>query len=192
MMKSSLFQGYSKLLTKYPLTTKCTTSGLIAGCGDLISQSMLSSNKENGGMDINWTRFLTFTTLGTFYVAPVLHLWYGYLGKTIIGATPRAVFSRVFADQLIFAPLFVPSFFTMLSLLQGNVQELPQQLQNEWWKTVQVNWTLWIPAQMVNFRFVPLQYQVLFSNGVGLIWNIYLSHVSFRKMENEIEVKENM
>ena len=31
---------------------------------------------------------------------------------------------------------------------------------------------------MVNFWFMPLQYQVLFSNFVGLFWNIILSYIA--------------
>lgn len=33
----------------------------------------------------------------------------------------------------------------------------------------------------VNFRFVPTKYQVLYSNGVGFFWNIYLSFQSFKE-----------
>lgn len=37
------------------------------------------------------------------------------------------------------------------------------------------NWGLWAPAMLFNFKFVPGPWQVLFSNCVGFIWNIYLS-----------------
>jgi hypothetical protein len=40
------------------------------------------------------------------------------------------------------------------------------------------NWCVWIPAQMINFGFVPLQFQVLFNNALGLFWNAYLSYSS--------------
>jgi protein Mpv17 len=40
------------------------------------------------------------------------------------------------------------------------------------------NWSLWIPAQVINFRFVPGKFQVLFSNVVALAWNVYLSFMS--------------
>lgn len=32
----------------------------------------------------------------------------------------------------------------------------------------------------LNFRAVPPTYQVLFSNGVGFVWNMYLSYQSFK------------
>jgi protein Mpv17 len=43
---------------------------------------------------------------------------------------------------------------------------------------IQANFALWIPAQIVNFSLVPLNYQVLFGNVVALLWNVYLSWVN--------------
>jgi FtsH-binding integral membrane protein len=45
------------------------------------------------------------------------------------------------------------------------------------------NWGLWIPAQIVNFRFVPGKFQVLYSNVVALLWNVYLSYFQASKRE---------
>lgn len=39
-----------------------------------------------------------------------------------------------------------------------------------------VNWGLWIPAQVINFRFVPVKFQVLYSNVIALLFNAYLSY----------------
>jgi protein Mpv17 len=37
------------------------------------------------------------------------------------------------------------------------------------------NWKIWPAANALSFAVVPLQYRVLFSNMVALVWNIYLS-----------------
>ena len=62
-------------------------------------------------------------------------------------------------------------------------QELPSALaavRSDWWPVVTANWKLWVPAQLVNFGVVPLHFQVLFANGVALVWNVYLSHMTHR------------
>lgn len=43
------------------------------------------------------------------------------------------------------------------------------------------NWSLWLPAQCINFRFVPNKFQVLYSNVIALIWNVYLSYSQTQK-----------
>ena len=35
-----------------------------------------------------------------------------------------------------------------------------------------------IPAQAVNFFFVPVQFQVLASNWIALVWNTYMSYIN--------------
>ena len=40
------------------------------------------------------------------------------------------------------------------------------------------NWILWIPVQICNFYYVPTKYQVLTSNCVAFVWNMYLSFMT--------------
>ena len=170
---TGLRQKYLNLLETNPLMTKSITSGILAGAGDFLCQRLIE-----GSPDLNWKRFCTFTFLGTVYVGPALHVWYGALGRHLPGASTRAVLSRLAADQFVFAPCFVASFFSALLVLDGKPQEISMKLQNDWWPTTQANWSVWIPAQFINFRYVPPQFQVLFANFVGLVWNSYLSFVS--------------
>jgi hypothetical protein len=44
-----------------------------------------------------------------------------------------------------------------------------------------------VPAQLLNFRFVPGNLQVLFANVVGLFWNSYLSYVSHLSHDKDHE-----
>lgn len=90
----------------------------------------------------------------------------------------QAVAKRLALDQLGFAPTFLPIFFTALLTLEGDVAKVPKKIEEEWWPAVKTNWVVWVPAQLLNFRFVPGNLQVLFSNVVGLFWNSYLSFIS--------------
>lgn len=83
-----------------------------------------------------------------------------------------------------FAPCFIPTFMASLSVLEGDAAAIPARLRTSWWPAVSSNWLLWIPAQLVNFRFVPLHYQVLFANCVGFIWNIVLSFQASRELQS--------
>lgn len=57
-------------------------------------------------------------------------------------------------------------FFGML-LLQGKPGLIRPKLEQDLFETVRANWILWVPAQYLNFRFVPLTLQVRPALGGG-------------------------
>lgn len=168
---SLLLAWYSKRLETHPLTTKGVTSGLISATGDVICQYLTSPDEP---WDL--TRTAHFLFMGTFWVAPITHVWYDALSTRIIpGARSRTkVFQRLMLDQFGMAPLFVPSFMAGLWILEGR-DKIWEPLLEVAPEVIQANWALWIPAQVVNFSLIPLNYQVLFSNVVALVWTVYFS-----------------
>ena len=47
---------------------------------------------------------------------------------------------------------------------------------------VQVNWALWVPAQYINFKFVPPNLRVLAVTITALVWNVYMSYQSHKEV----------
>jgi protein Mpv17 len=43
--------------------------------------------------------------------------------------------------------------------------------------TLESNYKIWPAAQLVNFYLVPLRFRVVFSNAVGLVFNVILSGI---------------
>ena len=172
---------YAKKLDTNPLITKCVTSGIVAGSGDLICQYIIhwkQGNRDGGETSFvpDWIRTGRFSLLGFGLIAPVVHHWYGFLMTKLPGNTITAAFQRLFCEQILFAPLFIPTFMTSLMMLEGkDISSISSILEREAPAVVVSNWSLWIPAMFINFRFIPAPWQVLYSNCVGLIWNAYLS-----------------
>ena len=48
---------------------------------------------------------------------------------------------------------------------------------------VLANWTLWVPVQFLDFRFVPPQLTVAAANVCAVVWNVILSLLSHAKVE---------
>ena len=189
---------YSTKLDTHPIVTKCLTSGLVSALGDLICQSLTLPAKDNSSSssapsssaEPKWDMQRTgrFAALGALWVGPILHFWYGALFQ----ALSKRVVARVAVDQFGFAPLFVTSFLSLLWTWEGeSPSTLGPRLQENVPSIVVANWALWIPAQTINFHFVPVKYHVLFSNFVALAWNAYLSYTSHeskpRKEEDSID-----
>lgn len=173
VQSNNLWVEYNRLLREKPLITKSITSGVIAFIADIACQKAMASDKES---KIDWKRTAKFTTMNLVLVGPTLHYWYGFLMAKIPGTTTLSAVYRVACDQFLFAPFFIiPAIFSFSSLLDGTPEKIPERLKADWAPTLVANFALWVPAQFINFKLVPAQFQVLFANMVGLVWNVYLS-----------------
>ncbi|KAG7400485.1 hypothetical protein PHYBOEH_005513 [Phytophthora boehmeriae] len=181
-----VWTSYASLLETHPLRTKIISGGVIAGVGDLSCQLVIEANE--GAAKIDFRRAAIFTLLGGVLVSPVLHVWYGFLGSRVPGVSTAAVAKRLALDQLGFAPTFLCVFLSSLLTLEGEAETIPDKLGADWWPATKANWGVWVPAQILNFRFVPGSMQVLFSNVVGLAWNMYLSYISHLEVPKSIDV----
>lgn len=199
---TTLLQWYSSMLDKYPLLTKGITSGFIAGLGDVLCQYM------NSWSEYDWKRTFRFGFLGSCYIAPGCHVWYNVLAKSFplsaataaSSSTMMIVMKRVFCDQILFSPVFLVGWMTVLwnledamntdSTIDGsdNNNDSNSEITSDYIDRMVAtlpniliaNWLLWIPVQTINFKYVPTKYLVLVSNCVALIWNGYLSYATSR------------
>ncbi|UPQ98643.1 Mpv17/PMP22 family protein [Chloropicon primus] len=177
-----LLAWYLALVDKHPIPMKLATTAFLNFAGDLICQLTL----EDG--PFNYRRSATFTFLGLALVAPALHFWYLNLSKfvTTLGLTSnKAALVSVLCDQLVFSPVFIGTFLSCLTCLEGKPAEIIPRLKAGWLDSLVLNWKIWVPFQLVNFRFVPQNYQVLFANLVALIWNTGLSFIANKSKKEE-------
>lgn len=172
-----LWDIYMRWVERYPLLTKGATCAVLNAVGDVTSQVFVEKNAA-----VDFHRLMVFSALGAFLVAPALHFWYLTLSKIVTAVGTRGAILRLAADQLAFAPFFNALFISVLMTVEGKSNQIIPKLQQDLIPTVQANWLLWVPAQFVNFRYVPQNLQVLFANMVALIWNTYLSFASHKEV----------
>lgn len=127
------------------------------------------------------TRFMSYG----FFMAPVQFLWFGFLSRTfpLTKKNPSIpALKRVAVDQLMFAPFGMLSsfmcrqtranqlrtglvcFFTFMTVAEGGGRRaLSRKFQDVYVPTLKANYVIWPAVQILNFRVVPIQFQIVCS-----------------------------
>ncbi|KAL2203851.1 hypothetical protein CC79DRAFT_1278258 [Sarocladium strictum] len=121
------------------------------------------------------TRFMAYG----FCMAPVQFKWFKFL-SSVFPMTKTSQFGpalkRVAFDQFIFAPVGVGAFFTVMTVAEGGGRRaVTNKLREMYIPTLKANFIVWPAVQIVNFRLMPVQFQLPFVSTVGIAWTAYLS-----------------
>lgn len=121
------------------------------------------------------TRFMAYG----FGVAPLQFKWFRFLERafpmTKVSAFGPAM-KRVVFDQLVYAPFGVGLFFVVMTVAEGGGRRaIVNKLRGMYVPTLKANYVVWPAVQVVNFRLMPVQFQLPFVSTVGIAWTAYLS-----------------
>ena len=112
-------------------------------------------------------------------MAPAQFIWFGALSRWFPITKTRgtvAALQRVAMDQLLFAPVGLGIFFTFMTVAEGGGRRaVLKKFQDVYVGALRANFILWPAVQMLNFRVVPIQFQIPFVSTVGIAWTAYLS-----------------
>jgi len=121
------------------------------------------------------TRFMAYG----FLMAPVQHKWFAFLSRTFpISKTSAFVpaLKRVAFDQFLFAPVGLACFFTFMTVAEGGGKRaVTRKFQDVYVPALKANYMVWPAVQILNFRVMPIQFQIPFVSTVGIAWTAYLS-----------------
>ncbi|KAF2813281.1 uncharacterized protein BDZ99DRAFT_252899 [Mytilinidion resinicola] len=121
------------------------------------------------------TRFMAYG----FLMAPVQHRWFAFLSRTFpISKTSAMVpaMKRVAFDQFLFAPVGLACFFTFMTVAEGGGKRaVARKFQDVYVPALKANFIVWPAVQILNFRVMPIQFQIPFVSTVGIAWTAYLS-----------------
>ncbi|CAL8344436.1 unnamed protein product [Lota lota] len=176
-----LLQQYLFLLKKYPILTKSVTSGILSSLGNILSQFLeANKNAKNGKpmKEIDRAAATRYAIFGLFLTGPLSHYFYQLMEVWMPTTDPYCIVKRLLLDRLVFAPVFLFIFYLVMNTLElKGLADLQNKLEGTYWTALKMNWKVWTPFQFININFVPVQFRVLFANGVALFWYAYLASV---------------
>jgi len=133
---------------------------------------------SSGPQPFDFERLTRFMSYG-FIMTPLQFKWFGLLTRLFplrpTSATIPAL-QRVAMDQLVFAPFGLCCFFTFMTVAEGGGKnQVVKKFQDIYIPTLRANYVLWPAVQILNFRVMPLRFQIPFVSTIGIAWTAYLS-----------------
>lgn len=130
---------------------------------------------------------MDFFAISFFYGAPCLHLWYCKALPKIQAAffpkaaKPAKVIGLMLLDELAFSPFLYSAFYLIHAMIKDRDVNSIGRGVTTWkqkiWETLVNSWKLWPVASLINFWYVPVKFQVLFVNVIGLLWSAIMSFI---------------
>jgi len=122
------------------------------------------------------TRFMAYG----FMMAPVQFKWFQFLSRAFPITKTSALgpsLKMVAFDQLIFAPVGIATFFTVMTVAEGGGRRaVSHKLRDMYLPTLKANFMVWPAVQIINFRIMPIQFQLVYSYLPG-----YIFYIDFRR-----------
>lgn len=167
---------YGKALDSRPLLTKMVTSSVIFAIADLV-QTKIEAYYSGLPFSLSLLRLFKSAAVGGLCAAPTLHFWYS---RTLPGIVPqKSVIRKTLLDQAIFAPYFLLFLLGSRCFVRGNsVSETKSRISKEFNRDIIENWKFWPLAQFLNFLLIPMKFQILYVNVLGVAWQSYLTRLS--------------
>lgn len=175
-----LWESYNQLLVTAPLATKAVTASVIIGSGDATAQLVERSQQPDGERaPVDVPRALRWAVFGLLLQAPWNHFFYLALDANL-PPTPDpwtlTTLAKVVLDQFVQAPVFTAIILCYFALAEGKgLGFAKQQIQTELFDILLKNWSIFVPATIINLAYCPPELRVLFLNCVFFGWVVYLS-----------------
>lgn len=164
------------MLLRHPVLRAAAVSGCTMAAGDVLCQA-IRARQAGRDIRIDWRQTARFGTVGLTLHGPFFYHGFRFLDARFGASVDLKMATiKACAGNFTIFPLYLGSFFLYMGLLEGlTPPQAVQKLRQAFVPTYTAGWGFWLPANLVNFVFVPPTGRVLFANAAGLIWNAILS-----------------
>lgn len=110
-----------------------------------------------------------YAFMGTCVFPHVLYHAYKFLDSKFVGKSLGAVIPKLAVDALVVTPINLTLFYVGMSALERK-EDLLEEWRNKIIPTFVTASVFWVPASLINFRFLPPQARVVFVGSCQVIW----------------------
>lgn len=164
-----MFRRLKYLFNKYPFISNSIIYGSLyvtAECSQqIVTKKILTQPPE----DLDKTTLVRYGIMGTFLYSPVLYSWYKWLDSSFPGTTKQIIVKKLLLDQFLMTPNLLVIFYTGMSVMEG-VDDPFAELKEKFVPTFTRSCLFWLPAQTINFYWVPPQFRIVYIGTCSLMW----------------------
>lgn len=152
-----------------PLLSNCIIYGTLYGGAELSQQIILRKVTPEKPQDFDLPLVSRYFILGSTAFPVFLYYWYKFLDPRMPGTDPRTIVAKVIIDQLVTAPPILATFFVGMSIMEGK-EDIFAELKQKFFSSFKSSCGFWIPAQAINFAFLPTQARVAYLGTCSFLW----------------------
>jgi len=159
-------------LNTFPLATNCLIYGTMSGLAELSQQTLLYKilPAPEDRSSYNLMSVARYATLGGLVFCPVLHAWYKWLDKVWPGSTKLVIAQKVALDIILLSPPEYTSFYMLMNLMMGETWDTAKaEVAKKLPTTLVFATAFWVPAQIINFKYVSPRMRIVFVAGCTFI-----------------------
>lgn len=191
------WETYQRAIQKRPLITNCLTACGLCMIGDFMAQKTEKAMdiESHGKEQYNYGRTMRMGVWGLMGAGPLCLPWYKWLHVAATNLNTgkwRTIGFKLGFDMLLFMPFIINVYFVMIGTLEGkNVEQIKGKIK----ESVLPSWItalgFWTAAQLINFSFVPIQYQTMTVFFNNTIWNSLISIINHQEEYGKpVDVKD--
>lgn len=145
---------------------------------DVLVQSIVEGRRLPSELDTR--RTAVFALFGGLWMGMGQYWLYCRVFEVLIPAkTVSGSLGKMALDQGVHVPcLYFPIFYTIDAWLQQAddvAEHVRHKCRTELVASLKANWTLWLPASFVGFRFVPTHWRIPYVSAVSMVWTTVFS-----------------
>ncbi|CAH0754346.1 unnamed protein product [Bemisia tabaci] len=179
-----LLISYFENLHTHPYRTKAFTSLIIALLGNYLSQRITR------GKQIDHNSLIAYGFFGLTFGWSGPHLLFSWLESAIPRKQNFSLLKRFAFERLVYTPFFQFLVLFTLSIYEGKSYQVSlKNAQTLYRKVLQANLKYLSLLQFMNLAYVPPMLRVLFSNMIGFVWILFLSHQRKRSQEKTPRIR---
>lgn len=155
-------------LNTYPLTTNSLIYGTMTGLAELSQQTLVYKilPAPEDRSPYNLMSVARYASLGGLVFCPLLHAWYKWLDRVWPGTAKIVIAQKVALDIILLSPPEYASFYLLMNLMAGETWEKAKaEVAKKLPTTLVFATAFWIPAQIVNFKYVSPRMRVAYVAG---------------------------